>query len=203
MATTNLNSKTLGEILVQSGTGVPDHVAPRGSMYTNVSTGTLYLNADGSTGWDSLNRVSYVDIYIQANATVTTMASNTTWFPLTGLTWTTASSNGFTVASTGVVTCATGRAGRYNVIATGTLAYSTATAVVELGVSKNGANPASGYYQGATLTSVVATQSVTVTDYIDLVAGDTVQVVMRIPAGSTAANATYKHGGLTLIRIGD
>lgn len=203
MATTNLVSKTLGDVLVQSGTGTPDHAASRGSYYTNVSTGTIFINTNGSTGWDSLNRVSFGDVYIQNNATLTTIGSNTTWFTLTGLTWTVGLNNGISVATNGVMTVATGRGGRYNVVLTSTIAYSTAAATIEVGISKNGVAPATGYYQGSTLSAEVATQGLSSTNYIDLVDGDTIQAAIRVPPGFTAANAILKHGGITLTRIGD
>ena len=72
MATTNLESQSLGGILVQSGNGTPDHTAPSGSYYTNIDTGTLFINSAGSsTGWETLNKVAWGEMYIQTNTTNT------------------------------------------------------------------------------------------------------------------------------------
>ena len=47
MATTNLNSKSLGDILLESGNGSPDHTSPSGSLYSYTDTGKVYRNIDG------------------------------------------------------------------------------------------------------------------------------------------------------------
>lgn len=48
---TLISSITIGKILKQSGTGVPTHVAPVGSEFTDVSSGLLYINKNGTTDW--------------------------------------------------------------------------------------------------------------------------------------------------------
>lgn len=199
MATTNLKSKTLGLVLVQSGDGTPDHTAPRGSYYTNKTTGTTFINTDGSTGWDALNRIAYGEIYIQDNATTTTISTTNTWVALNTLTWTEGNVNGFTLSS-GRLLVSTGRDGRYLVIATATLDY-VAVSNYEVGISKNSGLPASGLYAGASLTSTVPTAGVSIIGHIDLVAGDTVELSVRDINNTN--NVTLKHGGIILKRIGD
>ena len=49
MATTNLLSQSLGDILVETGNGTPNHTSPSGAVYTDQDTGFQYLNLDGST----------------------------------------------------------------------------------------------------------------------------------------------------------
>jgi hypothetical protein len=51
MATTNLSIQTLGEIDAQSGNGAPDHVAAKGSYYTDIDTSYRYVNLDGAVKW--------------------------------------------------------------------------------------------------------------------------------------------------------
>ena len=43
MATTNLNTQSIGDILIESGNGSPDHISPIGSYYTNEDSGTIYF----------------------------------------------------------------------------------------------------------------------------------------------------------------
>jgi len=51
MATNNLVSKTAGEVLIQHGSGTPDHTASVYTKYTNLDDGTEYMNTDGGTTW--------------------------------------------------------------------------------------------------------------------------------------------------------
>lgn len=203
MATSNLISKSFGDILLESGNGTPNHISPRGSYYTNKDSGTLFINADGSTGWDSFNRISYGDIYIQGNSTAvpTGTLSTNTWYLLSGLTFVEGFVNGVTKGNGGFLTVGAGRGGRYQFIATGTLSYLTSTSNYELGVSKNSNVPLTGNYQGATLASTSPTTNIGVQGYIDLVPGDTLQLVARNI--STTAKISLSHGVLIVTRVGD
>ena len=78
MATTNLQTQSLGNILVESGDGTPNHTSPKGSYYTNITTGSIFINNTGdSTGWEMLNKVAWGEMYIQSNTTNTTTTSPT------------------------------------------------------------------------------------------------------------------------------
>lgn len=48
---TLITTITIGNILKQTGTGVPNHIAPKGSEFTDISTGLLYINKDGIIDW--------------------------------------------------------------------------------------------------------------------------------------------------------
>ena len=100
MPTTNLQTQSLGNILVESGNGTPDHTSPKGSYYTNITTGSLFINSDGtSLGWEMLNKVSWGEMYIQSNTTNTTTTTN--WVSTTGLTWSFAGGNGTEMVTNG------------------------------------------------------------------------------------------------------
>ena len=79
MATTNLISKSLGNVLTQSGNGTPDHASPAGSLYSDKDSGVLYQNSNGSTSWFPLQTVAYGEGYYQANTTSTTTSTLNTW----------------------------------------------------------------------------------------------------------------------------
>jgi len=199
MPTSNLRSKTLGDILIQSGQGTPDHIASKGSFYTNETTGIIHSNLDGISGWTSLNTVSFGDMYILANATQTTISSTNVWVPTTGLTWTAGSNNGFLVSGGKLVT-GTGRGGRYEIFCNATLAV-VGTGNYEVGVSKNGATPVSGAYNGCSVLSTVPTAGITISASVSLVAGDTVELAVRNVLNTN--NIIVKHASIFLTRIGD
>jgi hypothetical protein len=48
---TQINSFDLAPILIQTGYGIPDHISPLGSEYTDLYTGFKYYNIDGLTNW--------------------------------------------------------------------------------------------------------------------------------------------------------
>ena len=51
MATTKLQTLIANQMLVQSGSGVPDHDAPRYSSYVDLDNGVEYMNTDGASAW--------------------------------------------------------------------------------------------------------------------------------------------------------
>ena len=67
MATTNLTSKTIGDIRVEHGSGAPDHTSPKGSRYTDVATAKLYENTDGATTWVEIPNLTVVNAAIAAS----------------------------------------------------------------------------------------------------------------------------------------
>ncbi len=48
---TNIQQITIGQTLKQTGVGVPTHLSTKGSEFTDISTGLLYINKDGLSGW--------------------------------------------------------------------------------------------------------------------------------------------------------
>lgn len=197
MATTNLQTKTLGNVNLQSGTGSPDHVAPLGSLYVNEVTGTVYSNIDGSTTWISMNRVAYGQSYFNGNATSLTGVVQNTWRYLTGLTWTTGLTSGVNLISNRLTVNKT--PGKYLCYGIVTFQYTTATASYEVGLSKNSAVPTAGFYNGTTLSSTVATQTCAATGTFDLVDTNTIELSVRNITGT--ANIRVKNASLFIERI--
>ena len=119
MPTTNLISKSLGNILVQSGNGAPDHVADKGSYYTNIDTGTLFINIDGTaTGWGPLSKIAYAQMTVTDNATEIAPGSLNQWQSTTSLTWVEKENNGLTFSS-GTLKPRTGKSGTFLIILAG------------------------------------------------------------------------------------
>jgi hypothetical protein len=50
-----IKSFDLTPILIQTGYGIPDHISPLGSEYTDLYTGFKYYNIDGLTNWVKYN----------------------------------------------------------------------------------------------------------------------------------------------------
>ncbi len=62
----NLSKHTLGLTQLQSGQGVPSHVALKGSLYIDVLTSEYYKNTDGISSWSPLvmSAATSVDTYV-------------------------------------------------------------------------------------------------------------------------------------------
>ena len=84
MATTNLITKTVGEILIQNGNGTPNHTAPLGSTYVDKDTGLNYINNNGATGWDEDNSLSSADQIKLDNLSGTNTGDQTSIVGITG-----------------------------------------------------------------------------------------------------------------------
>jgi hypothetical protein len=54
MATTNLITRSHGDIVFQHGNGTPDHASPLGSEYVDLDTGLHYTNI-GGVSWSSIS----------------------------------------------------------------------------------------------------------------------------------------------------
>lgn len=77
MATSNLVTKSLGSVEFGSGSGLPDHIAPKGSYYINTDTNRIYVNLTGlGNGWSSISKNQNAEIYIENNTLTTTTATN-------------------------------------------------------------------------------------------------------------------------------
>lgn len=66
MASTRINSIDLGPIWLQSGNGIPDHLAYLGTQYTDLNNALIYSNIDGMNTWSALATTSVIpyDKYI-------------------------------------------------------------------------------------------------------------------------------------------
>lgn len=178
MATTNLVSKSLGSILQQSDSGTPNHTAARGCIYTNTATGYIYANIDGSTTWDNINHIGQGLLYIDNNTTQSTFVDTNVWYSVRTLAWLSTSLNGITVSTANTLTIGTGQDGRYFVSAAVKLKIVTA-AQYGVGISKNASLPTAGYYNFDSLTTDSTGTTVGVVGYLDLVAGDTIEIGIK------------------------
>lgn len=202
MATSNLQKRSLGGIELSSGQGTPDHFATTGSLYTDSTTGKVYVSLDGSTNsWELLQTPCYGELYLSANATVTTIAAANTWVSVSALTgWTFGTSNGFTQSGTSSLQVGTNKSGKYFVTATGTLQYNAAAATYDLGVSVNGNTPEAGRFHSTSMPTTTPTSQkvITVHTYVDLVGNDTISIVLR---STTATNIILRHATLVATKV--
>lgn len=202
MATNNLQKRSLGGIELSSGQGSPDHLAPSGSLYTDSLNGKIYISLDGVTNsWELLQSPCYGELYLSANATVTTIASANTWVSVSGLTgWTFGASNGFTQSGTSSLLLGANKSGKYFVTATATLQYNLAAATYDMGISVNGNTPDAGRFHSVSMPTTTPTSQKTITihTYIDLLANDTISIVLR---STTATNIILRHATLVATKI--
>ena len=69
---TLITTITIGNILKQTGTGTPNHIAPKGSEFTDISSGLLYINKNGINDWvlniDTSNSGSTFDSFVSGGS---------------------------------------------------------------------------------------------------------------------------------------
>lgn len=175
MATTNLISKSLGNTLLQSGNGIPDHTAPDGSLYTDITNAELYVNV-GGVEWEKLYKVSYGSGVLINNTTATTISAQNTWTLVTGLTLTGREQNGISVSGS-TLTVDSNRGGVYKVTLTCTVGNVAGTNSFDVGISINGASPV--VFNRVTTDTTITTSTVAVIDTLELSATDTINVIVR------------------------
>lgn len=197
MATTDLSSKSLGDILLQSGIGNPNHTAAKGSLYSDKNTNTLYVNTDGSTKWQSFSVSSYGEGYYVGNSSTIAISAANTWTQVTN-TFTTGETQNFTVSGSSIV-LNSGCDGLYEVCGSVTLVWVAGAVNMEAGVSLNSANPVDGAYNGATLGSVYTTSNVAFSRQMNLVGNDALRLAVN---NRTDANdVIVRHAQLVVYRV--
>ena len=209
MATTNLQSQSLGNILIESGNGTPNHISSKGSYYTNIDTGSLFINSTGtSTGWEMMNKVAWGEIYLQANGTNT--AGTTSWVSLSGLSWNFTGGNGIEMSPRGKLRVKSNKGGLYHLLSVGSIQTQNVTSSYDffLGISKNGLTPSDGFWQGCQLNGNLSAtaaleddKSLTITNIISLSAGDTLEMSLRM--SSVTPSGRLESGSIFIYRIGD
>lgn len=147
MATTNLISKSLGDIFLETGNGTPDHTSPKGSLYVDQDTAKVYQNSDGSTSWQVYQTVAYGEAYYQGNTTATVINTTNTW-TLVDNTFILGDVVGVT-SSGATISILPGYDGEYEVRGDLTISYVAGTNNYEVGLSVNDLNPSTGSYNGA------------------------------------------------------
>jgi hypothetical protein len=198
MATTNLVSKSLGDVLTESGNGVPDHTSPMGSIYSDKDTGNVWRNTDGSTTWEQLSSVAYGQVYFNDSTTTTTISSSPAWFAADHPAWTTGPSVGFSGNSKNMLLLS-GYSGTYEIRADVTLDYTTSADNYEVGISINGADPTAGAYSGTYLDTTYVKSHLSIQTIKTLSDGNTISLDIRnIDA---AVNGEITHAQLFVRRI--
>ena len=66
----------------QSGSGIPSHLSPLGSVYVDNTTGTAYINKDGLTNWayfyDSTTSITGSTTYVTGGIGISAVTSGNT-----------------------------------------------------------------------------------------------------------------------------
>lgn len=198
MATTNLISKSLGDILTESGNGTPNHTSPLGSLYSDKDTGNIWRNVNGSTTWEILSTVAYGEANFQDNTTDTTFVSSNTW--TAGVyTFTLGESVGFSAGTT-TLTLLSGYDGKYEIRGDVTLSYQGGAANYEVGVSINGADPASGTYNGGYIDATYTRRTIGFQTIATLTGGTTLSFDVRNLTSTAAVD--IRHGQLFARKVG-
>ena len=177
MATTNLISKSLGGVLLESGNGSPDHTSPRGSIYVDMDSASAYQNLDGATNWQLYNTVAYGIAYYQDNTTATTISAQDTWTLVSNnLTLQESMGVGVTGSSMGILS---GYEGDYSVRGEVTISYVAGTNNYEVGLSIDGNNPGIGSYNGTQIDATFNRQHIGFDSIVSLTASTTLELAVR------------------------
>jgi len=76
MATTNLVSQSYGDVLLECGSGSPDHTSPKGSLYMDLDVPEFYNNRDGTTTWDIIGSLRFIAIRLVESDTDVVVATS-------------------------------------------------------------------------------------------------------------------------------
>ena len=193
MATTNLNSQSLGDILVESGNGIPNHTSPKGTYYTNIDTQTIFMNLNGtSSGWVTLNKLGWGELLFNDNGATTYAAlSANVWAATNGgaVPWVLNSGSfGFEEINNGELRVKTGFGGTYRILQTCTVGLASGTAgyIMSMGFSVNDNDPVNGYWSEGGLNGNIGTT-----------------VEMAVSNNSGTQNIDVSEANITIMKIGD
>jgi hypothetical protein len=199
MATTNLISKSLGDLLTESGNGSPDHTSPMGSLYSDKDTGNVWRNTDNGTTWELLSTVAYGEAYVQDNTTTATSIGTSNTWTASGVNMTEGVVKGFS-GGTENLTLLTGYDGDYEVKLDATLTRIAGSPNYEVGISVDGADPVSGRYSGCFLDATQTTQHIGVQSLVSLTGGTTLSVDIRNLTDTS--NVYLEHAQLFARKVG-
>jgi hypothetical protein len=198
MATTNLISKSLGDILTESGNGTPDHTSPAGSIYSDKDTGVVWRNLNGTTTWELLSTVAYGIGYYQNNTTDTSIGTQNVW-TAAGNNFTEGLSIGFS-ASSDTIVLIDGYDGDYEIRGNVTISYSAGADNYEVGLSVNGADPIAGTYGGAYIDATQTRQHIGFQTTVSLTGGTTLGIDVRNLDGT--GNLDIRNAQLLARKVG-
>lgn len=205
-------SKSLGTLMVQSGDGVPAHVAPIGSLYTDATSYILYSYKQ-SFGWVPLNTISYGEYHYQDWAATTTIPKTPDWTRFPSVFSASTMQNGMelfgitnkytnTTYKSDRITIL--RSGNYEVKAIATIFSTTADDnVIRVGVAKNSAvtsiQAASWIYQAVANNQKRYCQIGLSGVLKNVLSGDTIGLV--IASDTASVSVACKHASIFLKRI--
>ena len=201
MATTNLISKSIGDILMETGNGSPDHTSPKGSTYVDQDSGIMYTNKDGGVDWEEHNNITYANMWLTGNTTNTTITVAGTWYSLRPLSWSGGTMHGIVYSGATNVLVAD-RPGTYLVTCNANLGIVSATnSKYDVGISKNFISPQFNYYQGCSTDATEDNPNINVIGFYDLVSVDTIELGVRNT--SSTNNALLQDASITIFKIGN
>jgi len=199
MATTNRNDRTLGDIILSSGNGTPDHSASNGSLYVDEDSRFLYQNTSG-LGWESFDTLTHGNMWLTGNSTTTTISDTTVWYSLRSLSWSGGSNDNVAYNVTNYLDILVD--GTYQIFGTATLEEVATDGAFGLGISINGGNPEIPNYMVSSVEASDANrQCVTTLANIDVISGDTIELGVRNFEGTE--NVTVVHSSLSIKKIKD
>lgn len=118
------------------------------------------------------------------------------------LIWTKNDCNGTDIYNNKSLRISVGRAGKYLIMLSSTLKYTTANNIYEGAVFLNGTTAVTaGLYQSVYLTSTVTDNNITVVNYMTLADND--YLTMGVRNLTTGANVIIKNADLVAIRVDD
>jgi hypothetical protein len=207
MATTNLITKSLGDVLTETGNGTPDHTSPKGSTYVDQNSGIKYINVNGGSSWQSINNVIYGKNTLTGNTSVITSVVQGTWYPLETtfasgtISWSAETSNGITYSAS-TAQFIIDNAGQYGVGMNATFNRIGVTeARYEMSVAVNSVIVTN---RDVAMCSVYAGEEIATASLyntFNLSGGTTVEMAVSNNTGTE--NIDVSEANITIMRIGD
>jgi hypothetical protein len=166
-----------------------------GSDYVNISPTTGDITFAGGSG------LSFGEIYVNGNATATTISAANTWYQVTVFDTNGQSNNATPDHTNDHITVATGADGKYLVTVSISFTGASSSDVIEFQVYKNnGATGHSNLHCERKISAGGDIGSVGISGIIDLTAADTVE--LWVQNLTSTGNVTVKDATLSLVGIG-
>lgn len=189
---TNIIDKSLGSILLQSGSGTPTHIATNGYFYSDYDSTVSYQYT--LSGWTVVSQCAFGSFEITGNTNTT--LDTASWRSLSALTFISGDLLGCTYSG-GKLIISSGYSGSYYIDCVLSAKRSAANANYSIGISINSLTPTSDSIGCSTVQTTYATESgLKISTRKNLVSGDTVSI-----AYNTTANIIPKNVKLILIKI--
>lgn len=200
----NIISNSIGTMLLQSGVGYPTHSAPKGSLYTDTSSGQIYINKNGGVLWAYLQGVAYGELILPTQATVTlTLTNANQWYSDTNTTWYLGEKNGVSGTTNGRLYVQPNRGGIYNIFASGSFGVTGSSDDFDLGIMINGTTVPNNLWKSYDVT-ITGSQycPVFISGYVNLNDNDYINLAIRNP-GAAGTTTRIREAYLFLQRIKD